>query len=214
MFGSPAPLTREQELDLHRRLAEGDPVASAQLAEAYLQPLIDFLKGISDRRVPQEFIADAAGDAWLSLVKKPESFDPERNPGELPLWAYLKMAARRDLQNILKKEQRRKKATHSLESVELSEDAGKYLGVGEEPAMILQFKEEAEKAEREIVAPVRRGLSAGEVRFLDLMLQGERKTTVFAQALGIEDLPPSAQEAEVKRVKDKLKKRLERRTHG
>ena len=80
--------------------------------------------------------------------------------------------------------------------------------------MILQLKEEAEKAEREILAPVRRGLSASEERFLDLMLQGERKTTVFAQALGIEDLPPSEQEAEVHRVKNKLKKRIERRTHG
>jgi len=55
--------------------------------------------------------------------------------------------------------------------------------------MILQLREEAEKAEREILAPVRQGLSAGEVQFLDLMLQGERKTTVFARALGIEALP-------------------------
>ena len=56
--------------------------------------------------------------------------------------------------------------------------------------------------------------SAGEQQFLDLMLHGERKTTIFARALGIEKLSPSAQESEVKRVKDKLKKRIERRTHG
>ena len=80
--------------------------------------------------------------------------------------------------------------------------------------MILQLKEEAEKAEREILTPVRQGLSTGEQRVLELMVQGERKTTVFAQALGIADRSPSEQEAEVKRVKDKLKKRLERRTHG
>ena len=122
------------------------------------------------------------------------------------------MAAKRDLQNILSKEQRRKKK--SLKNVELSEEAGKYLGADKEPAMILQLKEEAEKAEREILTAVRQGLSAGELQVLDLMLQGERKTAVFAEALGIADLPPSEQEALVQRVKNKLNKRLERRTHG
>jgi RNA polymerase sigma factor (sigma-70 family) len=206
------PLTLDEELDLHRRLIDGDPVASAQLAEAYLDRLIDFLKATNDRSIPREFIADAAGDALVSLIKKPASFDPGRNSGELPLWAYLKMAAKRDLQNILNKEQRRKKK--SLENVELSDEAGKYLGADKEPVMILQLKEEAEKAEREILTAVRQGLSAGELQVLDLMLQGERKTAVFAQALGIADLPPSEQEATVQRVKNKLNKRLERRTHG
>lgn len=214
MFGSLSPLSREQELDLHERLLSGDPVAPAQLAETYLNPLIAFLKGTSDKSIPPDFIDEAAEDAIISLGKKPASFDPGRNPGELPLLAYLKMAARRDLQNILQKGQRQKKGSQSLETVELSEDEGKYLGVDEEPPMILQMKEEAEKAEREILAPVRQGLNAGEERVLELILEGERKTSVFAKALGIQHLAPSEQEAEVYRVKDKLKRRIKRRTHG
>jgi hypothetical protein len=213
MLGSPPPLTREQELELHRGLLDCDPVASAQLAEAYLDRLIAFLVA-TNRRLAHEFIIEAAEDAIISLIKKPAAFDPARNRGDLPLLAYLKMAAKKDLLNILKKEDRRKKGKQTPESVELGEDAGKYPGVDQEPAMIVQLKEEAEKAEREILAPVRQGLSAGEQAVLDLMVQGERKTSVFAQALGIEALSRNEQETEVYRVKDKLKKRIERRTHG
>jgi hypothetical protein len=43
------------------------------------------------------------------------------------------------------------------------------------------------------------------------MLQGERKTARFARVLGIEHLSKKEQQAEVKRVKDKLKKRIEGR---
>ena len=61
---------------------------------------------------------------------------------------------------------------------------------------------------------MREGLSDAESRALDLLLDGERKTAVFAEALGIGHLPMKDQRAEVKRVKDKLKKRIERETRG
>jgi len=61
-----------------------------------------------------------------------------------------------------------------------------------------------------LLAPVRVGLSDGEARVLDLMLDGERRTPAFAAALGISHLPVREQRQEVKKVKDKLKMRLKR----
>jgi hypothetical protein len=61
---------------------------------------------------------------------------------------------------------------------------------------------------------VRHDLNAGEERVLALMLDGERKTLAFAQALGIDQLPKKEQKAKVKRLKDKLKKRIERGADG
>jgi hypothetical protein len=42
------------------------------------------------------------------------------------------------------------------------------------------------------------------------MLAGERSTAVYAQALLIGETPQPEQDREVKRVKERLKKRLER----
>ena len=57
-------------------------------------------------------------------------------------------------------------------------------------------------------------LSEGESRVLELILQGERKTVIFAQALGIDHLPKKEKTVEVNRVKNKIKKRIDRRKTG
>jgi hypothetical protein len=57
---------------------------------------------------------------------------------------------------------------------------------------------------------VRTGLTREEQSVLALMRVKERKTAVYAAALGIAHLPPDAQRQEVKRMKDRLAKRLER----
>ena len=49
-----------------------------------------------------------------------------------------------------------------------------------------------------------------EKRVLPLMQDGERHTSAYAEVLGITQLSPLEQAREVKRVKDRLKKRLER----
>ncbi|HZZ81447.1 MAG TPA: hypothetical protein VFE62_23295, partial [Gemmataceae bacterium] len=91
---------------------------------------------------------------------------------------------------------------------------GKYLGRDDDPSLRLQIFEEAGNAEREIVSPARHGLTEAENLALDLMLQDERRTSEFAKVLGLETMPIREQRAQVKRLKDKLKKRLERGNHG
>jgi DNA-directed RNA polymerase specialized sigma subunit len=215
MADSPRSLpTREEELILHRRLVDGDHVAPADLATTYLVPLIASLVKSNSRRVPREFIEEAAHVALMCLAKSPEKFDASQNRAALPLFAHLRRVAQRDVQNILRREKRHWRRRVSMEAVELPEFAGKYLGRNDDPSEPLQLREEAEKADGQILRFVREGLNDGERQVLELMLQGERKTAAFARVLGIEQLSKEEQKAKVKRVKDKLKKRIEREDHG
>jgi hypothetical protein len=209
---SPAHPTRDEELDLHRRLVEGDPVAPSELADKYLHRLILFLRKTNDSGFPRNFIEEAAGDSIVSLVKSPIAFDPSRTVAAQPLFAYLKRAAQRDLINILNKEKRHQRGRQSLESVELLSSARNYRE--EDPAESLERREEAEKADNKVLSLVRRGLSAEQQQCLALMAQGERKTAAFAKALGIEDLSKNEQRIKVKRVKDMLKQRIRRTGNG
>jgi hypothetical protein len=215
MAWSPASLpSREEESRLHQRLLDDDPVAPAEVAGTYLRPLIAWLKKRNSSQVPEHFVEEAAGEAIVSLTKNPRSFDPLRSRAERPLFSYLTLSAQRDLQNLLKKEEAHWRGRESLESVELSPLARKHLSEDKDPSLPLQLREEAEKANREVLSRVKDGLGEEEVRVLDLMLDGERKTAVFAQALGKGHLPKKDQKVEVKRIKDMLKKRIERGNNG
>ena len=103
MSGPPDPLpSSDQALLLHRRLVEAAPTASADLAAAYLDHLIDWLAS-HNRRIAPELCATAAGDAILALIKNPKSYDPSRQS----LSAYLHLSAQGDLLNLLRREARR-----------------------------------------------------------------------------------------------------------
>jgi RNA polymerase sigma factor (sigma-70 family) len=195
----------EEELGLHRRLLEGDPTATADLAAAFLDPLVAWLTKKNRAKVAEDLCNEAAEDALIALMKSPTSYSPAR----MGLWSYLRMSAQGDLQNILRRESRRRRNETTLGAVELSPQAGKYLGREDDPALRLKIQEETATA-NQAVTPLLDGLTEGEARALDLILQGERKTAVFAQALGIGHLPKEEQKTQVKRVKDKLQKRLQR----
>ncbi len=201
-------ISQEEELALHRRLLDGDVTASVDLATWFLEPLIAWLVEKNSLKVPKDLCIEAAEDAVIALVKSPTSFKPARR---MRLFAYLRMSAQGDLRNILRREGRERQHEISLEDVDLSGHAGKYLAEDGDQLRLLEVQEESARATEEVVAPTRDGLTEAESRALDLVLQGERKTAVFAEALGIADLPQNDQRAEVKRVKDKLKKRIERK---
>jgi DNA-directed RNA polymerase specialized sigma24 family protein len=201
--------SRDQATAIHQRLLAGDRVASADLADAYFAWLAAWLARVNRGAEPHQ-CDTAAGDAILDLIKRPEAYDPAR----LGLEAYLRMAAKRDLQNLWSRERRHRQRRVDLAAVEVSPDAGKYLADEDDnPARIAERREE-DMANASRLAPrlasAADGLTAGEARALELLRQGERKTGPYAVALGIGHLPVAAQRQQVKRVKDKLKKRLER----
>jgi hypothetical protein len=211
----PAPakylISEDEERSLCRRLVERDVTATTDLARLFLDHLIAWLVEKNRSSVPEELCAEAAEDALLALMKAPASFNPARGKR---LAAYLRMSAQGDLRNILAREGRHYENQIRLEDVELSPNAGKCLVVNDDPLLSLERQEESAKATRTVVGPVREGLSEAEARALDLLLHGERKTAVFAAALGITHSSTDVQRTEVKRVKDMLKQRIKRETSG
>lgn len=182
-----------------------DLTAANDVADAYLETLVVWLGDI-DARAPEDVRMEAAEDAILALIRRPESYAPERQTLEI----YLRMSARGDLRNLLRRERRHGEGRRSWGAVELSPDAGKYLGRIDDPALPLQLAEERQRVNDAVPESVRRRLSETDQRALDLILQGERRTAVYADLYGLLHLPENEQRGAVKRHKDRLKNVLKR----
>jgi hypothetical protein len=205
--------SQEEGLLIVQRLREGDPVASNDFAAAYLGSLGRTLR----RYFPGDDTADvetAAEDAIWSFILEPDTYDASL----ITIVSYLTMAAKRDLENIRNKEFRHGKRRAGWgereEDVELPSRVENIQGSElDDPARIAELNETiAEKMAvlRRRVAAVDEDLSPGEIDALLLVMDGERKTERFAEALGITHLPLAEQRREVKRFKDRMGKRLVR----
>src|SRR5262249_45315364 len=140
------------------------------------------------------------------LIHNPASYRPDA----LGPLAYLRMSAQRDLQNLLQRERKHQKQGRSLDCVEHSSDVRKYLGRDDDPSVPLLVAEKEQADVASITLAVLQSLTEAEARVLPLLLRKERKIAAYAEALGITHLPPADQRKEVKRVKDRLAKRLKR----
>jgi RNA polymerase sigma factor (sigma-70 family) len=198
-FATPA-----EALALHLRLLQPDPTATADVCQAYLAPLAGWLATCFPRADP-DLAQTAAGDAVMAYVQRPEAYDPARHE----LGAYLRLAARRDLLNLLRQEQRHQHEKLSQNCVELGQDGGNIPGREEEPSAALERAEEAH-AGQEFLRRAAEGFTEAERRVLELLLARERQTRVYAEVLGVRELSPLEQEREVKRVKDRILVRLKR----
>jgi hypothetical protein len=205
MADSPPPaVSAEDALRLYQGLRDRDPTAAADFAAAFLRPLVDWLESRNPSVDPAAW-AEAAGEAIVHFLNHLTTYDPHR----LGLEAYLRMAAQRDLLNVLRKEWRHQKNRTSWQKVvDLEEDEGKYLGREEDPSLPLQIEEARQK--QRPPEGVWRQMTAVERRVWEEMEQGEHRQEVFAAILGVGHLPVAEQEREVKRVKDRLKRRVQR----
>jgi hypothetical protein len=198
--------TPDEERELHRRLVERDPTAPADLALAFLNALMSWLQSKNSKKISEHLLVEAAEDALIALSKNPGSY---RTDLKKSLFSYLQMSAMGDLKNGLNREKRQIRRNIG-QSLELSSGDGKYVGRTDDQLLRLEIHEELQRADDGILAAARDGLSPGESEALDLILQGERTTAVFARALGFEHLSKAEQKAGVKKVKDKLKSRIKR----
>ena len=185
--------------EIHERLLTEDVTAPAELAEALLEPLLQRLARKYLRLPEPALLYDAVTDALMSYIKRPAQFDPARRT----LIGFLVMAADGDLRNALAKEKRRRQKEISLEVVELGA-AGGNSTVDEENS-----KAENEREKLRQVLP-RIFEDPKDLAMVELIFSGERKTTAFVEVLQLRHLPVEQQRREVKRHKDRLKKRLER----
>jgi RNA polymerase sigma-70 factor, ECF subfamily len=199
-----APLPDEAfERNLHRRLLDGDPVAPAVLAMTYLVPVVERLRASSPGVGDDMLIQDAATDAILNYAERPTQFDPAKSK----LFPYLVMAARGDLRNALAKRRRRERREVLHDRVEDLSLVRNIEQEESEPALTTGETVSLEEVRRAVQAVI---TNPTDWRLVELMLDGERRTGVFAKVLGITHLADEQQRRMVKRHKDRLKRRLER----
>lgn len=185
----------DQLLAACRRLAD-DPTTAGAFAGLVLPPLEAELRRYFPRTDPHA-VTEAADWAVAAFLRNPAAFDPARGP--LP--AYLRLAARRDLINILAADGRRNRGRIPWAGVELAPPAGN-------ERMAESFADHPE------LAAAVAGLDAADRAVFDLMCDGEQATAVFAAVLGIADRSAGEQADEVKRAKDRVKARLKRAGRG
>ncbi len=180
-------------LDVWRRSVAEPLTAGGAFAAAVLPPLeADLARGFA--RVDPHLVTEAADCAVLALLRTPAAYDPAR----APLPAFLRMAARRDLVNLLAKEGRHHRGRTPWAAVELGHPARN------------ESADAPTLADFPALADAVAGLSAEDRCVLDLILDGERDTAVFAAALGLADRPAAEQVDAVKRAKDRVKARVKR----
>lgn len=194
----------EGSLQLHKRLLAGDLTASAQLAELHLPRLIVRLKA-SFRNVEDDHLVEmAAHDAMMNYLSAPEKYDPSK----LPLDSYLRMSAQGDLLNHLRKQGARSDLSKFGRIVELD-------AFGVEQEIPDSSMPNIDEYALDHTSPVWGHLAELLPDPIDqeivlLMMDNVRATEEYATLLGISHLPPDEQAREVKRNKDRLKKRLQR----
>lgn len=192
--------SKDALLQLHACLLKKVPEDTPdEMANALLPWLIEQLTRAYPSVSDPHLIDEAAADALWAYLRQPEKYQPERSA----LTTYLTMAARRDLLNKFQKQKRAAAHEKNLEEgVELEAVGGNTTMEDD-----LETREAAHRAsdmmEKKITDEV-------DKKMLELMMNGERKTSEFANVLGIEAWPPDRQAREVKRVKDRLKKVLSR----
>jgi RNA polymerase sigma-70 factor (ECF subfamily) len=194
-----------QLLELHRRLLTGDRTASGEVVSLLHASLTQEISA-QFPHTDQHIIWDGVIDAMLDYCARPQQFDAERG---VPLERFLRLAARRNVMNRLRGEQRRKvreeAAGHAwaASSVELDPAAGN-----------LRQRDESMQQQRQRAALTQALQNPNDQQLLALRLQGVRRTEAFAEILGITHLPIEIQRREVKRAKDRIDKMLRRRTGG
>ena len=193
--------TSEAILALHRRLLDGDRVASEEAARLLLVPLADE----TQRQYPlldDHLIADAVVDALLDYFEEPARADAGGDTGP---WTFLKQAAWRNAANLhrggKRRQEREQRWTGDVDSSRVAD--GSALG------KLVQGEEQAERDRRvrELMAMLPDDRDRAVLR---LRLDGERHMEVFAAALGIAGLPIAKQRAMVKQAKDRIDKVLKR----
>ncbi len=193
---------RAAERALHARLLAGDATAPADLVEQYLPFLVARLTRRFPRVDPQE-VESAAVQTLFKTAQQPQRYQPDR----ARLDAYLYMDARGDVLNALESARRRAAREQPMGPVELIAAARNLSREGDDPAEIVLG---GERVDPSLLDLLREVFADQEWEVVRLMIDDERDTRVYARLLGLEHLPPAEQRRAVKRVKDRLDKRLRR----
>jgi hypothetical protein len=189
-----APSRAEQD-ELHRTIVgRTDPTATARAFELLLEPLKVRLR-FRWPNMSQDELESWAIDALIAYLENPARYDPKQSA----LLTYLAMDADGDIKNAYSSAQ----ATRERFLADVEDEASRRNETTDDEKLDLD--------DRALYASLRDAFpDKRDRKVIDLMLQNVRETVAYAGVLGIAHLPSAQQAAEVKRVKDRIKKRLRR----
>ena len=181
------------ELALHERVLRKDPVAPAEVFQAFMDPILRIL--VEEERCNADDANDSAIDALFAYLRAPERYDRHR----ARLSTYLIHAARRRAVDRRRSREARTRREHEFAVTRdtHSRNPKDVLDAAVEARLAVDLLETARMGEREL-------------QFLRLVLQGESSTAKLAEVLGKGSLPEVERRREVKRHRDRLMKLLER----
>jgi hypothetical protein len=198
--------SNDELLVLHQALVEGDADAPAVLAEKLVPIVRTKLGSLNTKLTDPQIVESAIGQSVATYLKWPERYDPSRGP----LARYLAMDAAGDVKNELEKRSPEIAHDEVVEKmlVELGFHDRNSTVEGEALDAVDPF--DLPQAQVDAARQLLRQLSARDRELAQLVVDEVRSYAVWANVLGIEHLPLDVQEREVKRQKDRIKKKLER----
>jgi RNA polymerase sigma-70 factor, ECF subfamily len=190
---------------LHYRLLRGDPDSTEKIVALALSPVVRILAH-RHAGVLRDAISDAACDALLTYFRQPERFDPAKGRLLSYLVAIGDFRVRDWLRSQMRRDSREVSVGGSVELAlcETNYSRGAY-------AELAPFDNEG-RLGPEMELLVHDALPDARDRdVLSLIIEGRTEVDVFAAVLGISELPHEERRAQVKRHRDRVLKRLQRR---
>jgi DNA-directed RNA polymerase specialized sigma24 family protein len=188
--------------DLLQRLRRRDPVAAEEFCDSYLPRLAQDRRWVPAGVYDQHMVWDAATDAVLEFIETADRY----NPARMGILGYLRMAARRNVLNLIAREQRHGSRRAALDPVDLSAVAGN----DQQETSNLPEGLTAE-AGRAFLRRLREKLTnAQDWEAAVMMLDGVRSTEEYARLWGLLHLPAQECRIEVRRRKNRIGKVIER----
>jgi DNA-directed RNA polymerase specialized sigma24 family protein len=176
---------------LHERIVCGDAAARNELLEVLTPRTEQYLRRLRFRGSNGDLVHDAAVDALMDYIAAPHRFDP----GKCPLRKFIELAGRRNLLNALRAERRL---------------AARHAALAHVVVTMIDYSARPYFLSRSCLHTVLKGFSRDELQVLKLWLDGERATTAFAQALSLCHLAREEQRQIVRRMKERVVRRLHR----
>lgn len=189
---------------LHNRLKSGDVIVSAEIAEYFMPLMIEKLnRGFQNIDDPH-LIETAVVDSLMDYITKPDQYNPNRGN----LFSYLVLKAKSDLLNYLGQKKIDLSFLNLAEIVELENDSSVY-------GVELVDDVDIETVVINKLSPIWDRLSTiipdkTDQEIVKLIMNGIRETDIYAEVIGIQNLPDEDQFRIVKQNKDRLKKVIQR----
>jgi DNA-directed RNA polymerase specialized sigma24 family protein len=197
--------SRSWQDELFKRIVDKDPIAFPELCEQAIPHLVAELEAGFGNRDPH-LILSVTHDLLIQFQQNPSLY----NPTKASLFTYLRMAARADMKNAIEKHGRHARRFQLVEDpdVELSHlDRN----IEQQDDELEWLRQHTDHSPQEIIDLARDELDDIERLVAEMIyVEGIRETARFAEVMGLTHLDEVTQRREVKRMKDRIKKRLAR----